>query len=98
MAKSYATVREHLGRAANKNKHYRDHEVRRIEYQPGDKVWCYSPRCGKGRSPKWNHCYSGPYEIVRKVNAVNYVIRKSPRAKCKVVHVNKLMPYQPVDF
>ena len=93
MAMAYEDVRGHLGRAATRNKNAYDYGVMVKDYQPGDRVWYYSPRCAKGRSPKWNRCYDGPYEVIRKVNTVNFTIRKSPRSAAFVVHVNKLKPY-----
>jgi len=38
-------------------------------------VWCF-PHVGSwvlGRSPKWQRIYSDPFEVVRQVNAVNYI-------------------------
>ena len=93
MAEAYEVVRAHLGLAAARNKQYYDFGIKVAKYQPGDQVWYYSPRCKKGRSSKWNRCYSGPYEVIRMVNTTNYVIRKSPRSKPFVVHVDKLKLY-----
>ena len=71
MAGAYEEVREHLGRSANRARHYYDFNAKPQEFKSGDLVWVYSPRQFKGRCPKWSRCYSGPWEIVRRVNAVH---------------------------
>jgi len=93
MAKAYDDVRAHLGRSAERAKQYYDFKSKPTSFQVGELVWVYSPRRFKGRSPKWQRCYSGPFEIVRQVNSVNYVVQKSPRSNPVIVHVNKLKPY-----
>jgi hypothetical protein len=35
---------------------------------------------------------------VRRVNTVNYVGKKSPKAVGVVIHVNKMKPYHPPGF
>jgi hypothetical protein len=96
MAGAYEEVREHLGRSGNRAKQYCDFSARPREFKPGDLVWCYSPRQFVGRSPKWQCSYSRPWEVVRRVNSVNYAIRRSPRSAVTIVHVNKLKPYLPL--
>jgi len=93
MSAAYDEVREQLGRSANRAKQYYDFGAKPREFKSGDLVWLYSPRQFKGRSPKWSRCYSGPWEVVRRVNTVNYAVRKSPRSAVTMVHVNKLKPY-----
>lgn len=93
MASAYDEVREHLQRSAERNKQHYDFGCKPLEFQPGALVWVFSPRQFRNRSPKWSKCYSGPFEIVRRVNAVNYAVRRSPRSAVQVVHVNKLKPY-----
>jgi len=93
MASAYEEVREHLGKSARRAKHYYDFSAKPQVFVPGDLVWVFSPRQYQGRSPKWSRCYSGPWEVVRRVNAVNYAVRRSPRSAAKMIHVNKLKPY-----
>ena len=37
--------------------------------------------------------YVGPYRIQAVLNDVNFVIKKSPKSKCIVAHVDKLRTY-----
>jgi hypothetical protein len=93
MADAHESVREHLGHSTGRNKRYYDFNAKPLEFNPGDLVWVFSPRTYKGRTPKWSRCYSGPFEVIRRVNAVNYAVRRTPRSVATVVHVNKLKPY-----
>ena len=95
LATAYDEVRENLGRSAERCKQNYDLHVSPREFQPGDLVWVYSPRQYKGRTPKWSRRYDGPYEVVRKVNAVNYAVRRSLRSTPVIYHVNKLKLYLP---
>jgi len=95
MAEAYEGVREHLGRSAERVKQYYDFGAKPVQFEAGDQVWYYSPRQYKGRSPKWQKNFSGPWEVLRRVNTVNYAIRRSPKSSVIVVHVNKLKPYNP---
>ena len=95
LSDAYEDARAHLGRSAERNKRYYDYRSRPVTYKVGDRVWVYSPRRYKGRNRKWQLCYSGPYEVLRCVNPVNYVVRKGPRAQPFTVHVDKLKGYNP---
>jgi len=88
-----AAQQKHLGRAAERTKRYYDCKCHPLAFKPGDLVYVFSPRRFWGRSPKWQRKYSGPFEVVRQVNAVNYTVRKGPRGADQIVHIDKLKPY-----
>jgi hypothetical protein len=48
-------------------------------YQEGDRVWLYRTTCMKGKSPKLQSPWEGPYEILTQINDVVYRIQKNPR-------------------
>jgi len=85
--------RNHLRKAAEKQKRYYDLRVRSAVFQRGDLVWLWSPRRKKGRTPKWERRYTGPYTVIEQLGSVNHRIRKSAKAKAIVVHVDKLQKY-----
>ncbi|KAJ3661677.1 hypothetical protein Zmor_006064 [Zophobas morio] len=68
---------------------------RHIEYQPGDKVKIFTPVRKIGKSEKLLLKYFGPYYVVKKVNEVDYEIRKGPTktSKTDIVHVSRILPY-----
>jgi hypothetical protein len=63
-------------------------------YQEGDRVWLYRPTRRKGKSPKLQTCWEGPYNIITRMNDVIYRIQRQPRAKMMVVHLDRLAPYR----
>jgi hypothetical protein len=48
-------------------------------YNEGDKVWLYRPTRTKGKSPKLQSSWEGPYKIVTRINDVVYKIQRYPR-------------------
>lgn len=67
--------------------------ARKINFNIGQKVWFYNPRRERGKSPKLQSNWEGPYEIGRKLSDVVFGIRKSCRHRCKVVHSDRLAPF-----
>jgi len=94
MDEAYALVRIHTRQSAQVNKQAYDRRVKPVSFQSGDLVWYFCPRTLLGTGPKWTRHFSGPFQVVRKINDVNYVIRASAKAKLKIVHVNKLCLYK----
>lgn len=60
----------------------------------GDKVWLFNPQRRKGRSPKLQRSWEGPYTIVTKLNDIVYRIQRGPTAKKKIVNISRLCRYQ----
>ena len=87
---SYSLVRKHLGVNAERMKDRYDMRVRPDAFTVGQWVWYYSPRRYRGRSPKWQRCYAGPYLVVAKRDQRNYVIQLRKRSQPFTVHVDKL--------
>ncbi|KAJ8949726.1 hypothetical protein NQ318_005047 [Aromia moschata] len=56
-------------------------------------LWLYAPKRTKGKSPKLQSNWEGPYTIIRKINDLVYRIQLSPRSKPKVVHLERLARY-----
>ena len=90
---SFEVVRRQLGAAAERNRRSYDRRVNEQEFKPGQQVYYYCPRRHAGRSAKWTRFYSGPYTVQRVLGPVNYAIRRSPRSKVFVAHVDKLKAY-----
>jgi hypothetical protein len=63
-------------------------------YHEGDRMWFYRPVRTKGKSPKLQSSWQGPYKVVTRINDVVYRIQRNPRSKMIVVHLDRLAPYQ----
>ena len=87
---AFQLVRQHLAQNASRRKSAYDVRVRKAEYSVGDWVWYYYPRKFTQKSPKWQRNYTGPYKIVRVIEPVNFVLRKTPRSAPFVVHMDKI--------
>ena len=62
-------------------------------FKVGDLVWLYNPQRKKGRSPKLQQPWEGPYTVITRINDVVYRIQKSKKSKMKVVHLDRLAKY-----
>ncbi|GBM51974.1 hypothetical protein AVEN_45880-1 [Araneus ventricosus] len=79
-----------------KKTHY-DSGATEHHFKKGDLVWMYNPKRRRGLSPKLQQNWEGPYTIVKKLNDVIYRVQRSPNAKPKVIHINRLTPYRATD-
>lgn len=102
MEKAYTLVRGHLKHAAERRRHSYDLRVRPKQFKAGDLVWYFTPRRFKGRTPKWQRFYTGPFTILEPRGAVNYLVRRSPKAKpflctltsCALVTIGQLSAWE----
>ena len=97
METAYRLVREHLQVAAERRKRAYDLRVRPAEFSPGDLVWYFTPRRYKGRSPKWEKMYTGPFTVEKRCGLLNYKLRRTANSRPLVVHVDKLRPCANVE-
>jgi hypothetical protein len=86
--------RQHLKLASDWMKTWYDKLANSTSYQEGDRVWLYCPTCIKGKSPKLQSSWEGPYKIVTWLNDVVYRLQKNPRSKMMVEHLDQLALYQ----
>ena len=94
MLHAYASARDHLRVAAQRRKRTYDIGVKVVEFTPNQKVWYYYPRQYLRRSKKFQFVYTGPYTVVKRLGAVNYLIQKNSKSPTMVVHVDKLKACQ----
>ncbi|KAJ8950719.1 hypothetical protein NQ318_012800 [Aromia moschata] len=84
---------EKLKMHSDKMKQRLDTTSTETAFKPGDAVWLYAPKRTKGKSPKLQSNWEGPYTIIKKINDLVYRIQLSPRSKPKVVHLERLAKY-----
>jgi hypothetical protein len=63
-------------------------------YHEGYNMWLYWSTCMKGKSPKLQFPWEGPYRVVAWINDVVYRIQRNPRSRMLMVHLDRLAPYQ----
>lgn len=86
-------ARERIQLASDRMKARYDVNASNSGFYEGDRVWLYNPQRKKGISPKLTPAWEGPYTVVKRINDVVYRIQRSPKAKMKVVHLDRLMIY-----
>ncbi|KAJ8952786.1 hypothetical protein NQ318_008103 [Aromia moschata] len=72
-------AREKLKIHSDKMKQRLDTTSTETAFKPGDAVWLYAPKRTKGKSPKLQSNWEGPYTIIRKINDLVYRIQLSPK-------------------
>jgi len=86
-------ARHNINISSQRTKRYYDRTSRYVDFQPGQKVWFYNPRRMKGRTPKLQSNWEGPFKIVKKINDVVFCIQKSSKHKKKIIHIDRLATY-----
>lgn len=85
---SFAT--SNLGKAASRQKKHYDRGVKPRNFSEGDFVWIWYP---PSANIKFRLGWKGPYLVKKKITSATYTIRKDPKSKDIVVHVDHLKPY-----
>ena len=88
-------VKENLEAAQKLQKRWYDQNARQRQFQPGDQVLVLLPTSTNKLLAQWQ----GPYEVVKKIGKVDYLIHMyDRRKKRRVFHVNMLKQwYIPTD-
>jgi hypothetical protein len=86
-------ARQHLKLASDRMKTRYDKFANSAGYHERDRVWLYRPTRTKGKSPKLQSSWDGPYKVVTRINVV-YRIQRNPRSRMMVVHLDRLASYQ----
>jgi transposase InsO family protein len=87
----YSLTREHLQSAMVMQKHYYDRKAKTRKFEVGQSVWLYNPRRKKGRTPKLDKPWDGPFVVVKVLGDVLCAIQMNRRTKPKIVHIDKLV-------
>ena len=94
MQRGHDLAREWLEKIAIRQKRRYDGKMMLNKYRPGDYVWYLLQTRKLGESPKLKFPYGGPYVVIHKLNDLDYVIQMDSKGNKKVVHHDKLKPYQ----
>jgi hypothetical protein len=87
-------ARQHLKLASDRMKTRYDKLAKSAGYHEGNRVWLYRPTRTKGKSPKLQSSWDGPYKIVTRINDVVYRIQGNSRSRMMVVQLDRLASYQ----
>ncbi|MBF2463460.1 hypothetical protein [Listeria welshimeri] len=87
-------VRENNLKTSKRMKTRYDRNANTNGYEEGTLEWIHNPLPKKGKCPKLQARWEGPYTVVTRINDVTYRIKKGLRGKPKVIHVDRLARYQ----
>lgn len=96
MQHAHDIARKHTEAAGIRQKDYYDGKTFFHKFTPGDYVWYLAERRKVGENPKLYLPYEGPYLVVKKQSDLNYLIQCEPKGEPRLVHHNKLKPYEGV--
>lgn len=91
---THSYARKHLKESNEYQKKHYDQGAKGRKLYLGQAVWLHDPTrkigvCSK-LLPKWK----GPYIVVRKIDDLIYMVKRSPRQPAKVYHIDRLIPYK----
>ena len=89
---AHRVTTEALERSREMQKKYYDQGKTPYEYSQGERVWCFIPMKEKGRCPKIQSFWTGPWTLEKKLSTVVWTIKKEN--KLRTVHVDLLKPYE----
>lgn len=93
LAESHEVARNQLKKSAERQKRNYDRYIQGRDFEEGEQVLLHSKQKKKGRNPKLQLPYQGPYTILQKIGDLNYKIQKEGK-KSAIVHRDRLKPYQ----
>ena len=93
LASAHDLARRPLNKAAMRQKRNYDKRLAGRPFSTGDSVWLHNVKRKRGRNPKLDCPWEGPYLVISVLSDVVYRIQKSKKAKPKVVHSDRLKPY-----
>ena len=95
--RAHTYARQHLGTAVRRQR--RQYHLDRRTFEAGALVWLFTPVTKAGESKKLTSCYSGPWQIVEKINELTFRLRPSPgwsdEKGERVCSIDRLKPYRP---
>ena len=75
----HSEARKRMVEQSSRAKARYDCKARRALFQEGQKVWLFNPRREKGKAPKLQSNWEGPYVVVKKLSEVVFCIQKFPK-------------------
>ena len=98
LEKAHQIVRKHLSSSVQRQKGRHDAKAALHKFQVGDAVWYLAERRSEGVNPKLLTPYIGPCIIMQQYNNIDFRILMDSAGKERVVHYNKLRPYECQDL
>lgn len=94
LIKAHETARKNLKKNSDYQKRHYDLKATKRKFEVGQAVWLYD----SSKKPKVCHKltlkWKGPYIIVRRIDDVTYLVKRSKKTPAKAYHIDRLLPYR----
>ena len=90
---AHETARKNLKKSNIYQKRHYDLKAKKRSLQAGQAVWVYEPTRKIGVCQKLTSKWKGPFIITKKLDDMNYVVKKYPKKPGKVFHIDRLLVY-----
>ena len=87
---AYELVRRNATTQQRRRNNLYNKRVHGHTYKEGEYVLLHYPAFPVGKSPKFSSPWRGPYEILKRLNDVNYKIKELTTGKVQVVHYGRM--------
>ena len=90
LSETHKMVHQEQWKAKELREEYYNRKAKERHFDVGDRVLFYSTATPRNVNEKFYKHWQGPYIITRQLSPLNYEIKKGPRDKALLVHVDKL--------
>lgn len=85
--------REKLKQSVKYQKKYYDIGARKKYYKEGQAVWLHDTSRKVGVCQKLAYRWKGPYVVIKKIDDLTYLVKRSRNSVAKIFHIDRLLPY-----
>ena len=98
MQRAHSVARQYLKTNTIRQKEVYDAKLVVNKYEMGNVVWVLNESRIEGLAPKLQPTYFGPCVVIQKINDLIFKIQLNKHGKVRIVHHNKLKPYEGTDY
>ena len=91
---AHRIARRHLKVNSEYQKRHYDIKAKKRSLFPGQAVWLADPTRKKGVCTKLSPRWKGPFLVIKKLDDLTYLVKKSEKQRAAVFHLDRLEPYQ----
>jgi hypothetical protein len=93
MIQAHTVVRQSIDTAMAYQKKSYDRNVMAESFTVGQAVWLRTYHLDRGQSSSLQNPWDWAWIVLKRISAVQYRIRKTPKGKCQIVYSDRLKPF-----
>ena len=79
-----------MNQAMVRQKHYHDRKLKWHQFAMGEEVYVFFPNRKLGTSPKFTSYWRGPYQVIKKMSDLTYLVNCGLRGSDQAIHVDRM--------